>query len=61
MRALADTRLIRLALLPLLALALAGCGRSVTSSPNDPSNLEKWVAEVKKRPPPALEPPHHEN
>ena len=49
-------RLGRLALLLLLAPMLAACGRSVTSSPNEPSNLEKWVAEVKKRPPPALDP-----
>ena len=37
----------------LVALVLlAACGRSVTSSPTDPSNLEKWAAEVKKRPDP---------
>src|SRR3546814_18703938 len=41
-----------LVLLPLLG----ACGRSVTSGPGDASNLEKWVAEVKKRPAPALEP-----
>ena len=41
----------------LVALVLlAACGRSVTSSPAEPSNLEKWAAEVKKRPAPALEP-----
>ena len=39
-----------------VALLLGACGRSVTSGPDDPSNLEKWVAEVKKRPAPALEP-----
>ena len=44
--------LLVLVLLPLLG----ACGRSVTSSPTEPSNLEKWVAEVKKRPAPALEP-----
>ena len=43
-------RLGRLALLLLLAPMLAA------SSPNEPSNLEKWVAEVKKQPPPALDP-----
>jgi type IV pilus assembly protein PilP len=46
----------RLLLLLLLAALLAGCGRNVTSSPNEPSNLQKWVAEVQKRPPPALDP-----
>lgn len=40
----------------LLVLLLAGCGRSVTSSPEDPSNLESWVAEVNNRPPPPLDP-----
>lgn len=36
--------------------AVAGCGRTVTSSPEEPSNLEAWVAEVDKRPPPPLPP-----
>ena len=39
-----------------LAVLLGACGRSVTSGPVDPSNLQKWVAEVKKRPAPALDP-----
>ena len=47
---------VRLALLMLVVAMLPACSRSVTSSPNDPSNLKKWVAEVEKRPPPALEP-----
>ena len=37
-------------------VALAGCGRSVTSGPEPASNLEKWVAEVKARPAPPLDP-----
>ncbi|HEU4991724.1 MAG TPA: pilus assembly protein PilP [Luteimonas sp.] len=41
----------------LLAVALlAGCARGVTSTPGDAPNLQRWVAEVKKRPAPALEP-----
>lgn len=40
----------------LVVLALAACGRSVTRSSNDPSNLQAWVAEVKGRPAPPLEP-----
>ena len=41
----------------LLALALlAGCGRGVTSTPGDAPNLEEWVANVRARPAPALEP-----
>jgi type IV pilus assembly protein PilP len=39
-----------------MALLLGACGRSVTNGPEDPSNLQKWVAEVKKRPAPALDP-----
>lgn len=35
---------------------LAGCGRGVTSTPGDAPNLEKWVADVRARPAPALEP-----
>ena len=46
----------RLACVLVAALALAGCGRSVTHSPHDPSDLEKWTAEVRKRPPPPLDP-----
>lgn len=38
------------------ATLLGACGRGVTSGPGDASNLQKWVAEVKKRPAPALEP-----
>ena len=39
-----------------LALLLAGCGRSVKSGPEPAANLEKWVAEVKARPAPPLDP-----
>jgi type IV pilus assembly protein PilP len=49
-------RLARCALLLAALVLLSACGRSVTSSPNDPSNLEKWVAEAKRQPPPALPP-----
>ncbi|RXR04274.1 fimbrial protein [Pseudoxanthomonas composti] len=37
-------------------LALAGCGRSITSTPGDAPNLEKWVNDVRARPAPPLEP-----
>ena len=43
-------------LLALAFLALAACGRSVTSGPEPANNLEKWVAEVKARPAPPLDP-----
>ncbi len=39
-----------------VALVLAGCGRGITSSPGDAPNLEAWVAEVRARPAPPLEP-----
>lgn len=39
-----------------VALALAGCSRDVTSTPGDAPNLEKWVAEIKARPAPPLDP-----
>ncbi|MFC3550839.1 pilus assembly protein PilP [Lysobacter cavernae] len=37
-------------------LALAGCSRGVTSTPGEAPNLEKWIAEVKARPAPPLDP-----
>ena len=39
-----------------MILALAGCGRSVTSKYDEAPNLEAWVAEVKARPAPPLDP-----
>jgi type IV pilus assembly protein PilP len=39
-----------------MLLALAGCGRSVTSNYDEAPNLESWVAEVKARPAPPLDP-----
>ena len=46
--------LMHVATAMLVAVALAGCGRSVTSS--DPNNLEEWVKTVKERPGPPLPP-----
>lgn len=43
--------------LVLLAVAsLAGCARGVTSTPGDAPNLESWVADVRARPAPPLDP-----
>ena len=42
--------------LVVIAVALVGCGRGVSSTPGDAPNLEQWVDEVKQRPAPALEP-----
>jgi type IV pilus assembly protein PilP len=55
-RALRLQTLTRMALLMILAAASTACGRGVTSTPGDAPNLEKWVAEVKNRPAPPLEP-----
>lgn len=46
----------RIAACFLAAALLAGCARGVTSTPGEAPNLQRWVAEVKKRPAPALEP-----
>jgi type IV pilus assembly protein PilP len=40
----------------ILALALGGCTRGVTSTPGGAPNLETFVAEVKARPAPPLDP-----
>lgn len=39
-----------------LLLVSTGCFRSITSTPGDAPNLEKWVAEVKAKPAPPLDP-----
>jgi type IV pilus assembly protein PilP len=46
----------RILTLLVLVVGLTACGRGVTSSPGDAPNLEKWVAEVKNRPAPPLDP-----
>ena len=46
----------RFALVLPLALAAAGCGRGITSTPGDAPNLQQWVAEVKAKPAPPLDP-----
>ena len=56
-----NLRLISAAALRLLAaggiaLALSACGRSITSTPGDAHNLEKWTADVRARPAPPLDP-----
>jgi type IV pilus assembly protein PilP len=43
-------------LLAIALLVLAACGRSVNSGPEPARDLEKWVAEVKARPAPPLDP-----
>lgn len=46
----------RLVLAVFAVVALAGCTRGVTSSYGDAPNLKGWVAEVKTRPAPPLDP-----
>lgn len=56
MRVIPENTRGRACLAVVMALCLAGCGRGVTSTPGDAPNLEEWVAEVKARPAPPLEP-----
>lgn len=51
-RVLAGRTLVMLA----LVAALAGCGRGISSTPGEAPNLEEFVAEVKARPAPPLDP-----
>lgn len=51
-----SARVPRFLTIAVVALALAGCSRGVTSTPGDAPNLETWVAEVKARPAPPLDP-----
>ncbi len=46
----------RLAVLALAVAATSGCVRGLTSTPGDAPNLEEWVANVKARPAPPLDP-----
>lgn len=39
-----------------VALVLSGCSRGITSTPGEAPNLDKWIAEVKARPAPPLDP-----
>lgn len=39
-----------------LMVLVGGCGRDITSTPGDAPNLQAWVAEVRARPAPPLEP-----
>ena len=51
-----STRLTRMAWLFAASVLLAGCGRSVEHSPNDPSDLAKWTKDVRAKPGPPLQP-----
>ncbi|HET7125484.1 MAG TPA: pilus assembly protein PilP [Lysobacter sp.] len=48
--------LMRIPAMALMVFALAGCTRGIDSTPGDAPNLEKWVADVKARPAPPLDP-----
>ena len=45
-----------LAIVAVVVLGAAGCGRGITSTPGEAPNLEEWVANVRARPAPPLEP-----
>lgn len=47
---------MRIPLLLCAAVTAAGCARGVTSKPGDAPNLEQWVAEVRAKPAPPLDP-----
>lgn len=47
---------LRISTIAFAALVVAGCTRGVTSTPGAAPNLEKWVADVKARPAPPLDP-----
>jgi len=46
----------RIMLASAIAIGLAGCGRGITSTPGEAPNLEEWVANVRARPAPPLDP-----
>ena len=50
------SRTVRASILMVALVALAGCGRSITSEPGGAPNLEEWVANVRARPAPPLDP-----
>ena len=47
---------VRVVIAACLVLSLSACGRGITSTPGDAPNLEKWIADVRARPAPPLEP-----
>lgn len=55
-RLLTHTHSVRVVSAAVLIVALAGCGRTITSTPGEAPNLEEWLAEVKARPAPPLDP-----
>ena len=48
-------RLLKSIVAAVAVIAISGCGRSITSTPGEAPNLEKWVAEVKSRAAPPIE------
>ncbi len=56
MQAFSTSRTVRVVVAACLALSLSACGRGITSTPGDAPNLEKWIADVRARPAPPLEP-----
>ena len=50
------SHLSKLTLVLTVVLSISGCARGISSTPGDAPNLEKWVADVRARPAPPLEP-----
>ncbi|KAF1722944.1 pilus assembly protein PilP [Pseudoxanthomonas wuyuanensis] len=48
--------LVRAGVALCVILMLSACGRGITSTPGDAPNLQKWVADVRARPAPPLDP-----
>jgi type IV pilus assembly protein PilP len=51
-----STTVVRSTLALGLVIALAACGRGITSTPGEAPNLEEWVANIKAKPAPPLDP-----
>jgi type IV pilus assembly protein PilP len=54
--ATSGNRSLRIILALSALLMVAGCARGISSSPGDAPNLEKWIADVRARPAPPLDP-----
>src|SRR5690554_3735497 len=50
------TNVARFVLVSAIVLGVAGCGRGITSTPGGAPNLDEWVANVRARPAPPLDP-----
>jgi type IV pilus assembly protein PilP len=56
MSRVSSSRALQYLAVAVTVMAIAGCTRGITSTPGDAPNLEDWVANVRARPAPPLEP-----